>query len=339
MRVRAAGVAGASLLAAVAVLAGCASGPVGQHTAGKPGRSAEPPRQAAAAKTAATTKPAARVAPVRPVGPPAGTQAEAEAFAQQMLSSVILPAGSRLLPPAAEPQLLRTFAGRAVAADPAVSPFRLYRLAMPMAAAISFAQAHLPTGEIPGGSGKRLGGSKSGVLETNSPVTEEYLDAQARRVPVGIDIGELEYSVVPGSSGSSVLQVNADVVWYPPRPAAEDFTAASYRAVKLVDDAGHGRIISKTFSSRQVIGQLVTLLDGLHVSTEPAATCGLLGTDGSGLELLSATKGQPNVHAFYGCPGYSIYLGAKAEPPLQPQYPDDTLWALITRLLGLPNAD
>ncbi len=182
-----------------------------------------------------------------------------------------------------------------------------------------------------------LGGHQSGVLETDSPVIEEYMDAQVRRVPAGIDLGDLEYSLVPGSSISSVLQVSAQVAWYPPRPLAEDFTAASYREVKLTDVGGRGQIISKAYTSRRLIGQLVSLLDALHVSTRPASTCGLLGTGGSGLELLSASKGQPNVHAFYGCPGYSIYLGAKAEPPLQPEYPQDRLWALITRLLGAPS--
>jgi hypothetical protein len=287
------------------VLAGCASPAAGPHAPGK--------------------------VAVRLVVPPPGTRAEAEAFAQQMLSSVILPAGSRQLPRAREPSLLRTFAGDPVAAVPGVSPFRLCRLPLPMSAAISFVQSHLPRSETNSSWGQYLGHGDAAAEQY------QYVDAQARTLPVGIDLGNLQYSVVPGRAGFSVLQVNAQVIWYPPRPAEEDFVASGFRAVKLVGFASHGREITKTLTSRQLIGKLVSLLDDLHVGTRPASTCGLLGADGSGLELLSASKSEANVRAFYGCPGYSIYLGPTPEPPLQPQYPKDKLWALITRLLGLPS--
>jgi len=307
------GMTAASVLVVSTLLASCASAPASHHA------------------TAARKKEATPVL-AHPVGPPAGTQAEAEQFGQQLLATIILPAGAWPMRPQLQPSYLARYAGNDLEASPGVEEFRLYRLPMSMLAAIAFVQAHLPSGVISSSQfwGKMLGAGDS--------TAEEYVGAQERTVPAGIDTAELEYAVVPGPARhSAVLRVTAQVIWYPPRPAAEDFTAASFREVKLVDNIGHGRIITKTLTSRQVIAQLVSLLDALHVSTRPASTCGLLGTDGSGLELLSASKGQPNVHAFYGCPGYSIYLGAKAEPALQPGYPSDKLWALITRLLVPPS--
>ncbi len=319
--------AAAALAASALVLcvAGCASAPVN-----RPGRAAGHARTDHAGAVAAL--------PVMPVGPPAGSRAEAEQFARQMLSAITLPAGTKRLPPRRQPAFLRVHAGYVAQAGPGISPFRLYRVPMPMAAVIAFVQGHLPTGEGNQSWGEMLGGPPTGS-EANRPAAEEYVDAQARRVPSGIDLGELQYAVVPGRGGTAVLQVNAQVVWYPPRPAAEDFSAAAFRAVKLTGDAG--RTVTRTFTSRQLIQRIVGLLDGLHVSTTPASACGLL-TDGPGspgLELLPAFAGQPPVLAeFADCPGYLIYLGARAEPPLQPQYPIDRLSALITRLLGLPRA-
>ena len=302
------------------LLAGCATAPAGQSKA------ASPRVSAAAAQ------------PVKPVGPPAGSRAEAYQFARRMLSAVILPAGARRLSPRRQPAFLRTFAGHVVQAGPWISPFRLYRVPMPMAAVIAFVQGHLPAVEGNQSWGKMLGGSPTGS-EADAPTTAEYVDAQARRVPSGIDLGELQYAVVPGHGGTSVLQVNAQVVWYPPRPAAEDFSAATFRAVKLSGQAAHDRTVTRTFTSRQLVARVVSLLDELRVSTTPATTCGLLadGTGSPALELLPASAGrQPVTAEFADCPGYLIYLGGKAEPPLQPQFPRDRLSAFITRLLGLP---
>jgi hypothetical protein len=254
--------------------------------------------------------------------------AEAGGFAQRMLSAVVVPAGSQRLPPRLDPAFLRTSAGHMVQNGPSVSPSRLYRLPMPVAAAITFVQAHLPPGEVNPGWGKYFFGP-------GNSITEQYVYASERNVPPGIDTGVLQYNVVPGPAGTSVLQVSAQVIWYPPRPAAEDFAAASFRAVTVTGPPGAGRPVARTFSSRRVIGELVGLLDSLHVSTANLRDCGLLGGDGSALELLPAPGHQPPVHAQWGlCNDYWISLGASSEPPLQG--PNAALNALIARLLRAP---
>ena len=303
----------------VLCLAGCTSAPAGQ-----------PKRVAAHASAVAAQA-------VRPVGPPAGSRAEANKFAQRLLSAVSVPHGARRLAQRQQPAFLRINAGDVVEAAASVTPFRLYRVPMPMSAVIAFVQAHLAADVGNQGWGKMLGGPPTGS-EASAPTAEEYVDAQVRRVPVGIAAGELLYAAVPGRGGTSFLQVNAQVIWYPMRPPAEDFSAATFRAVKLTGYASHGRTVTRTFTSRQLIQRVVSLLDSLHVSTTPASACSLLGPDGTGLELLPARAGQASVFAQYArCPGYLIYLGARAEPTLQPRFPQDPLSALITRLLGLPS--
>ncbi len=306
----------AAVLVVAAGLAGCASAGPGPHaaTAAKTG----------AGKTGAAGT-AARVS--RPVGPPAGSQAEADTFAARMLSAVILPAGAKRLPLPQEPAYFsHTLMGRLVQTGTAASPYRLYRMPVPMSAAIAFVQAHLPAGEVNPASGKELGNGDATV--------ETYVDVSARRVPAGIAQGELEYSVVPARGGRSVLLVYAQVSWYPPRPAAEDFTAASFSAVTLSADSGHGKTVEKTLSSPQLIGEIVGLLDSLHVSTTPPTSCGLLNGNGSIVELRPVSSSQPPVYAESSCGGYQIHLGTTQEPTLQG--PDTKLDSLVARLLAVP---
>jgi hypothetical protein len=188
--------AAAALAAALALLlAGCALAPAGQS------------------KAASHRAKAVAVQPVRRVGPPAGSRAEAYKFAQRLLSAVTVPHGTRMLAQRRRPAFLRLHAGDVVDAAASVTPFRLYRVPMPMSAVIAFVQAHLAADVGNQGWGKMLGGPPTGS-EADRPAAEEYVDAQARRVPVGIAAGELLYAVVPGRSGTSVLQVNAQVVWY-----------------------------------------------------------------------------------------------------------------------------
>jgi hypothetical protein len=306
------GAVAASVLVVATVLAGCASAPTGKPVVAAPEAHATPVE-------------------ARPVGPPAGSQAEAEQFGQQLLATVKLPRGSRQLPPQLQPAQLQRFGGNDVVGGPAVLPFRLYQLPLSMPAAIAFVQVHLPSGvtSAPQYWGKMLANGNTDA------VVEEYAGAQARTVPAGIAIAELEYAVVPRSAHTSVMQVSAQVIWYPPRPAVEDFAAATFRAVRLSDDSGRSRTIAKTFTSEQIVGRVVSLLDQMHVSTTPADACSLLGGNGSELELLPALSSQQPVYAESSCVGYQISIGAKPEPGLQQMGADRRLYALTVELLGL----
>lgn len=316
--------ASAAVVALALSLAGCAGASAGQHGRAPAGQQAGLGRSAKEA----------RATSAGPVVAPAGSAAEAEQLGLRMLAGVILPAGSKQQPPRmAQTYQLRRYGHNDLRGLTAVAPWRIYRLPMPMAGAIAYLEAHWPAGVgNPPGWGRYLGAGDT--------TTGEYLIAFEQLLPVGLAEAELDYLVVPWHGNSSLLEVDGLVIWYPPRPAAEDLVAASFRAVTVggvVVSRHVPRDVQKTFTASHVVGQVVRLLDDMNVSITPATTCGLLGGNQGWVQLHPVARGAPPVQAQSGsCTGYQVYLGTKPEPTLWPGS-KDKLYALIARLLGLPS--
>ncbi len=291
--------------AMAAVLVGCGSGPAGR-----------------AAQQAGNVRAAAiRSAP--PPGPPVAGRAEAEKLGLHLLSALVLPPGASRLRQRPVPASLRR-AGVHIGAFPDVSPYRLYRLPVSLSAAISFLRAHLPHRQVSQG---------VPVSTDDGVVVNKVLLARVRGIPAGISAAELEYTVVPDADGASMLRVDAQVAWYPPRPAAEVFVAARYRSAVLGYSDPGGEHGSMTITSRPLISKLVGLIDDLHVGSSFGCT---VQDEELSVQLTPAAAGEPAATVSTGgCNDYQVYAGKTMEPALSA--PRTGLAALIARLLKVPS--
>jgi hypothetical protein len=220
----------------------------------------------ATAKQTAATRVTSRRAQL---GPLPGSRALAAASAWRLLDSLGLPAGSRRMPVRPVPPGLDQpgvgFFGPGIVVD----VYRLYRLPMTVADAIAFLQAHVPAGTVSsGGTGAASG---SGVSETAIAVFQ-------RHVPAGIDEIGLVETLVAGPGGSALLRADAQVLWYPPRSAAEYLVAARFRSVRIIVRSvlvmvGGNTGTADVTGGQRLIRPLVAVLDSMHATPPPDYPC------------------------------------------------------------------
>src|SRR5580693_1189725 len=211
-----------AVLALTAMLAGCGT--------------------AAARPAAQTTGTAAAARATVGSRAPVGSRAAALTLARQMLSRLVVPAGSQAARPSPVPQPL------SVSSAGGVSPYTvdLHRFVLvrePAAAVQSFLLAHVPAGMRWFGTGLAPG--------TTNTVTAAWVAYQPRSLASGLAYAEL------GTAAS--------VSWFPPRSAAEQLTAASFRSVTVTATTVFPRpgTVTRTFTSPAVIGRLVALVNSL----------------------------------------------------------------------------
>ena len=225
-----------AVLALTAMLAGCgaaASGPAAQTTG-----------TAAAARATVGSR------------APVGSRAAALTLARQMLSRLVVPAGSRAADPSPVPRPL------SVSSAGGVSPYTvdLHRFVLvrePAAAVQSFLLAHVPAGMRWFGTGLAPG--------TTNTVTVTWVGYQPRSLASGLAYAELGTAALPSAGGDTLIRADASVSWFPPRSAAEQLTAASFRSVTVTATTVFPRpgTVTRTFTSPAVIGRLVALVNSL----------------------------------------------------------------------------
>jgi hypothetical protein len=280
--------------------------------------------EATANQTAATHVTARRSAQL---GPPPGSRALALASASRLLGSLRLPAGSRRMPPRPVPPGLGQpglgFGGPGNFLD----VHRLYRVPTTVARAVAFLQAHVPPGAVSsGGSG---GSSADGV--TSTAIAES-----GREVPAGIDQIHLVETLVAGPGGLSLLRADAQVLWYPPRSAAEYLVAARFRSVRITVTpgicfaAGCGVTGTSVAGGQRVIRPLAAALDWMHATPPLYYPCPG-GAANYQLLFAPAVPEQPAVVVESGnCGADPVSVGGRPQPELA-----DTgeLRGLVLRLL------
>jgi hypothetical protein len=307
----------AAALVLAAGLSGCGSHPAGH--------AAQPVSTVSPTATTATATPTRTV--IQPVGPPSGSKAEAANFVLHLLSTINLPTGAKRLPqrpvPAAFGRRPVDGWGEISAGGPSVSAssYRLWRLPESMPAAYSLLRANLPADEV---------GDGYGSAGLNGVVTSEIISAHARKAPSGLSTSELAYTIVPSQTGGSLLLVAVQVYWYPPRPAAEDFVASSFRAVTVSDstNASGSTFRGPTLTARRIVAEVVHRLDEVHVGL-PATFCGIYFL---GIVLHPVSPRQPTVYlSGVGCGVFFVQVGSTKEPPLSAS---TGLVNLVRSLLG-----
>ncbi len=220
----------------------------------------------------AASRPAAQAA-----GPaahaPVGSRAAALALARQMLSRLVVPTGSQAARPSpVPPPLSVSSAGGAGSYTVELHRFVLVRESA--AAVRSFLLAHVPAGMGWAGDGLAPG--------TTNTVTALWVAYRPRTLAAGLANAELGTAAMPSAGGGTLIRADASVSWFPPRSAAEQLTAARFRSVTVTaTEAIPQRTVTRTVTSRAVIGRLVALVDSLPATPYPdvaAMSCALLGT-------------------------------------------------------------
>jgi len=200
----------------------------------------------------------ARTGAVTATRAPAGSRAAALALARQMLARLVVPPGSRAAYPSPVPPPLNVSA----AGDALPYTVELHRFVLvpePAAAVRSFLLAHVPAGMSWAGDGLAQG-----------TVTVLSVDYRPRSLASGLTNAELSTAAMP-ADGDTLIRVDAGVSWFPPRSAAEQLTATSFRsvAVTATEVFPRSRTVTRIFTSPAVIGRLVALVDSLPATPYP----------------------------------------------------------------------
>lgn len=296
----------AGLLAVAALVAGCGSA----RGSGTPGTVA---RTGSASATASAS-----------AAPPAGSRAEALAYARQLLAEVVLPSGTQparlaTVPVLAQNPFLLGPEGSSAGTG------RVYQAPQPMNKVVSFLEAHAPRG---------MSSSDSAAKETGPHgTTGEEVDWTASRLPSGLQSASFRIMVTPRSSGSAVIGVYDNVYWFPARSATEHIDARRYQRVTVsATAAGRTRPTkTQTFTSAAIIGRLAGYLNSLPASTgEPTSCPAVLLTT----TLTFTGPGVPDVVASAdGCLSDGVTAGGKVQPALQDE--SNKLSAMAEQLLHL----
>jgi len=285
--------AGSAAVAAMLLAAGCGTVQAGSGQGGS-GRAGSGPGRSG-------TVPAATI------GAQVVTRQQAARLAQALLSRIRLPASARHLsghPPQAIATPFETEGG-----TPMVSASALWTVPEPAAKVLGFAGTHAPAGTESNGSGQ------SG---TPGHFTEEFVSYALSRLPSGVSSATLAISVVPAGPDASDVRGEAQVIWYPPRSAAEQVTTAMHAVTVSVTILNpKPRTTTRTFTSAAVVRRLAAMLNGARATPEGLMGCPLL--DRTYRLAFAASPGAAPylVATDTGCEGLQITAGGRSQPTLQ----------------------
>jgi hypothetical protein len=203
-------------------------------------------------------------APRTPRGSPAaGSAAQAQRLAGELLSHLVLPAGSHRIPWHPPPALGQTSVALGVRYQADVR--ELWQVPASMTALAGYLRAHRPAGLPFQGFGQASSGGQ---------IYSEVTTFSLRKVPAGIQSAELTLEIAPAGQRRSTLRVDGEVVWYPPRPTAEYLVPSRFGAVTVAAGflSPKPHIVRRSFTSPSVIARLARYLNSL-----PATPGGLMG--------------------------------------------------------------
>lgn len=241
-----------------------------------------------------------------PRGVPTGSRAEAAELAGRMLSRLRLPAGARRVPSApVRPGLL--WAGAVKTLD----LHEFFEMPQPVTTVADLLASHVPTG---------MSLSSTSELSDPAGVEDQYVSYTPQRTPTGIYMAQLALSVAP-ASGRSIVRADAQVIWYPPRSAAEYIDPARYHALTITVTAygTRPRTRSMIVTSRAAIADIAAALNRSPVVPVQEANCPALVADYR-LAFAVTQQGRPAVVVYatrQPCVGVRIVVGGRVQPPLQ----------------------
>jgi hypothetical protein len=334
-----AGAAAAAAAAAVVLAAGC--GTVQYRSAAGQDRGT-----AGHGRTTAATTPA----------PPTITRQQAERLARDLLSRAPLPAGAgrRTGPP------VRVLAGPSGTQSgiPSVTLHQLWTVPAPMTTVYGFLKQHVPAGmtvsstsqlgqaagvpehtKIPAGRPPKLQPRKPlGVQPGNvGTVIMASVSYQLSRLPAGVSAATLSMAVAPAGKDVSEVRADVQVIWYPPRSAAE-YVPPGMRAVTITASFVSPKpgSVTRTFTSPATVGRLAALLNGAHASTGGTVFCTAIWVTFR-LAFAAALHAAPSLVATDGgCGIVQVSALGRAQPALQAPPGLHTLLAGLMHVRPVP---
>jgi hypothetical protein len=243
-------------------------------------------------------------------GPPAGSRAEAVTLARLMLSGLRLPVGARRLPSAPVLPSLRSpslWGGAAGQLD----LHQIYELRQPMDAVAAVLTARVPAGMSQAGTGEGAG---------PSGVTSMEVSYTPRSVPAGIYMAQLVLTVV-AASGGSMVRADAQVIWFPPRTAAEHIDPPRYHvlAITVTIYGRRLRTMHKVVTSQAVITRLAEALNRSPVQPVQVPNCPDIFADYR-LAFAVSRQARPVVVVVatrWPCEGAQIRVSGRLQLPLE----------------------
>lgn len=269
-----------------------------------------------------------RPVPAGALGPATITRAGAERFAQTLLGRAIVPRGAHVLtgrPPAA----VRQPPSWAVA-SPSVGRHRIWTVRQPVSSVYDQVR------RVP--AGMRLTGGGQGGTPTG--VTEQSVSYSPSRLPTGVSQASLTLTVTPAGA-VTLLRADVQVIWYPPRSAAEHIPAGLPVVTVTASYLGASapRTVSETFTSAALAGRLAAMLNGSHAAIDAFMGCPLERVTYT-LAFAASRSARPYLVATEdNCGSVAITVEGRQQPALQtPAGLDPALSRLMGRPTGVPRS-
>ena len=260
--------------------------------------------------------------------PAAGSRAAAAALARLLLSRLHLPSGARRLPLLPVPHALRAPL-LDLGAYAELDLHQLFQLPEPMGDVAATLTASHPVGMELWSTGGP-GGPPGGVTD--------FMDVSFadRSPPAGIYMAQLVLTVAPAQSGRSLLRADAQVIWFPPRSAAEYIDPARYHALTITVEVWPHRM-RKVVTSPTVISRLAGALNRSPAQPVRVFSCPMIIAIYR-LMFSSSLSATPVVVTATEapCEGVGVTVGGRLQPPLQDE---GAVVAMADRLLGVTAKD
>jgi hypothetical protein len=185
----------------------------------------------------------------------------------------------------------------------------LWTAGEPMSAVYAFLGRHAPTGM------RWNGGGQS---SSYGAITEEFVGYQLSRLPAGVNAAVLSMSVAPDGHDASVIRADAQVIWYPPRSAAEYIPASVHAVTITAWTLGHQGGVTSTFTAPSVLQRLTAMLNGAYALPQGSVFSCPLDVATYRLAFATAPGAAPSlVMTDTGCPGIQVTAGGRAQPTLE----------------------
>jgi hypothetical protein len=242
--------------------------------------------------------------------PQAGSRAQAEMFARQLLARFAIPSGTRAVRLSPVPLVLRDpWTGPAGSSAPgSVDLGQLDMGPQALRATKAFMLTHEPGGA-----------DLTGTGQANSPngVRELYIQLGSHSLPQGINDAEAAVLMIPRGAVSTLIGIYVHVLWFPSRTENEHLDAADFGAVTISAVVYGAKLyrVTRTFRSAADIAALAGLLNGLPAAPDTTQSCPVSNTFQIGFDPRTARQAEVVVTT-YGCYGATVTSSGIPQPAL-----------------------
>jgi len=256
-----------------------------------------------------------------PAGAAGGSRGVAEQMSRRLLRHLVLPPGAGPIGSRRVPGLLR-HPPEIIESGHLLQRHAIFTVPRTAGWTLRYVGAHVPRGL-----------TQTGTGQTSGPAGPRYVIWSPRHLPRGLYQAELLVSVL-AAGPRTLVRADAQVVWYPPRSAAEYIRPARFSSARLSVTVinPHTRTVRRVITSRAAIAALARSLNRLPADPGLVYHCPAI-LAGYRITFVPAAAGQvPVAAAPDGCNGVSMTAAGTPQPGL---VGGGATIALIHRLTGV----